>query len=59
MWSQVTEEPTISSPVNDEVHLIGDVAIRGVWQPQATAFFDIRVVDTDARSYVCQSPNVI
>ena len=52
MWSQVTKEPTISSSVNDEVHLIGDVAIRGVWQPQATAFFDICVVDTDARSYV-------
>ena len=39
--------------------MIGDVAIRGVWQPQATAFFDIRVIDTDTRSHVCQSPNVV
>ena len=25
--------------------------MRGVWQPQPEALFDIRVVDTDAQSY--------
>ena len=59
VWSQVTKEPTICSLMDDEnVHLIGFVAIRGVWQPQATAFFDIHVVDTDAKSYGSLSPRL-
>uniref|UniRef100_A0A1X7UGT0 Uncharacterized protein n=1 Tax=Amphimedon queenslandica TaxID=400682 RepID=A0A1X7UGT0_AMPQE len=28
---------------------------RGVWQPQATAVFDIRVIDSDALSYLSKS----
>ena len=32
--------------------LIADLGIRGIWQPQTEALFDIRVVDTDAPSYV-------
>ena len=32
--------------------LIADLGIRGFWQPQTEALFDIRVVDTDAPSYV-------
>ena len=28
------------------------VADCGVWQPQATALFDVRVVDSDANSYL-------
>ena len=30
-----------------------------VWQPQATAFFDIRDVDTDAKSYGSLSPRAV
>ena len=36
--------------------LIADLAIRGVWQPQCEAIFDIRVVDIDALSYCSRSP---
>ena len=36
--------------------LIADLGARGVWEPQAMALFDIRVVDTDARSYLSHSP---
>ena len=25
--------------------LVADLSVRGVWQPQATTFFDVRVVD--------------
>ena len=31
--------------------LIADLSIRGVWQPQTVALFDVRVTDTDAPSY--------
>ena len=27
--------------------LIADLAIRGVWLPQAEVLFDVRVIDTD------------
>ena len=36
--------------------LIADLFVRGVWGPQTEALFDIRVVDTDARSYCARSP---
>ena len=36
--------------------LIADLCVRGVWEPQTEALFDIRVVDTDARSYRAHSP---
>ena len=32
--------------------LIADLGIRGIWQPQTETLFDIRVVGTDAQSYV-------
>ena len=31
--------------------LIADLSIRGVWQPQTVALFDVRVTDTDATSH--------
>ena len=32
--------------------LIADISIRGLWQPQTLALLDMRVVDTDAPSYI-------
>ena len=29
-----------------------DLGMRGVWQPQTEALFDIRVIDTDAQFHV-------
>ena len=29
--------------------LVADLGVRGVWQPQAKALFDIHVIDTDAQ----------
>jgi hypothetical protein len=34
---------------------VADLNIRGVWQPQTSALFDIRVINTDAESYVTRS----
>ena len=39
--------------------LITDLCVRGVWEPQTEALFDIRVVDTDVRSYLARSPRVV
>ena len=33
--------------------------IRGVWQPQLEALFDISVIDTDAPSHRTRSPEAI
>ena len=37
--------------------LIADLGVRGVWQPQVEALFDIRVIDTDAQSHAHCSLN--
>ena len=36
--------------------LITDLCVRGIWEPQTKALFDIRVSDIDARSYRACSP---
>eukprot|EP00731_Ephydatia_muelleri_P034079 Em0046g22a len=36
-----------------------DLRIRGVWQPQVEALFDVRVIDTDAPSHCHRAPNAI
>ena len=35
--------------------LVADLGVRGVWQPQTEALFDICVIDTDAQSHVQRS----
>jgi hypothetical protein len=38
--------------------LVADLGIRGLWQPQRDALIDIRVVDSDANSYVARRHTV-
>ena len=38
--------------------LIADLGVRGCWQPQVVTLSDVRVVDTDAKSYVHVQRNV-
>lgn len=52
VWNQTVKEPVIREATSDQESLIGDISARGVWQPQATAVFDIRVIDSDAPSYL-------
>ena len=47
-------EPVVREPNDREMvpALVADLSVCGVWQPQATTFFDVRVVDSDANSYL-------
>ena len=61
VWHQVKKEPIVKE-ANDACGsqaLIADLAIRGVWETQEEALFDIRVTDTDAKSYLTHSPNQV
>ena len=53
VYKEVIREPVVQEANNacGVPSLIADLSIRGVWQPQMVALFDIRVVDTDAPSY--------
>ena len=60
VWSPVTKEPIVcDGSVDASDTLIADLCVRGVWQPQTEALFDIRVVDTDARSYCARTPHAV
>ena len=51
VWSPVVKEPVVQDGSASADALIADLCVRGVWGPQTEALFDIRVVDTDTRSY--------
>ena len=51
-YREVVREPIVCYGDNDSPALIADLGVRGVWIPQGEALFDVRVVDTDATSYV-------
>ena len=61
--SAVSDEPTIPMCQNqdsqDVSELRGDVAVHGFWSRGTTAIFDVRVTDTDARSYRTQDPKKV
>ena len=61
VWSSVKREPIVKNSHDDDSGevLIADLCIRGVWLPQAEALFDIRIIDTDAQSYLGQSPTQV
>lgn len=51
-WGNVVKEPSITE---EEPCFGGDLTVRGVWEAQRYALFHIRVVDTNAPSYVSRS----
>ena len=57
-WSSVKREPIVKEAHDGDSSdvLVADLCIRGVWLPQAEALFDIRIIDTDAQSYLSQPP---
>ena len=50
VWPQVIKEPIVNeaTATSSDPGLRLDLGIRGVWQPQVEALFDVRVIDTDA-----------
>ena len=57
VWNQVTKDPLIDDIATE--CLRADIGIRGAWQPQAMALFDVRVLDSDAPSYLRTSPDQV
>ena len=53
-YKDVVREHVVREPNDHEKvpALVADLSVRGVWQPQATTFFDVLVVDSDANSYL-------
>ena len=53
VYKEVIREPVVQEANNacGVPSLIADLSIRGVWQPQMVALFNICVVDTDAPPY--------
>ena len=56
VWAPVVKELVVRDGSAGADTLITDLYVWGVWEPQTEALFDIRVVDTDARSYCARSP---
>ena len=61
VWGQVRCEPIVSDAVVDHSGetLVADLSVRGVWLPQAEALFDVRIVDTNAQSYLTHTPKSV
>ena len=61
VWGQVRREPIVSDSTIEPVGetLVVDLSVRSVWLPQAEALFDVRVVDTDAQSYLSHTPKSV
>ena len=55
-WPYTQKEPLIREHSENQKALRADLLIRGVWSPQETASFDIRVRDTEAKSYSNRNP---
>ena len=60
-WKDIRREPIIREgvPNNQTTALYADLLVRGVWNPQESVAFDVRVTDTDAESYSGRSTESI
>ena len=68
--SAVSDEPLIhssrdrraadgTSPTDVDPELRGDIAAHGFWKRGATTIFDVRITDTDAKSYRGKDPRKV
>ena len=59
--SKVRREPIVRDAdySSGSTALVADLGIRGVWLPQAEALFDVRIIDTDAQSYLDHTPRKV
>ena len=55
----LTAKPIVCECKGNGVTLIAHLGVRGVWQPQVEALFDVQVTDTDAPSCVDKSVSSI
>ena len=61
VWTHAIKEPVVreADVNNGDGGLRLDLGIRGVWQPQAEALFDIKVINIDAPSHHNRSSEAI
>ena len=59
VWGRVLSEPVVKNSLEDSDVLITDLGVRGVWQSLSMALFVIRIVDTEALSYLSRSPAAV
>ena len=52
VFPEVVREPVVKDVDDGFGSLVADLGVRGLWQPQVMGLIDVRVVDTDAPSYV-------
>lgn len=57
-WRQVLKEPVITeaNKSSGTPALVADLSVHGVWVPQSEGLFDMRIVTTDAQSYLDRTP---
>ncbi|KAL5493238.1 hypothetical protein EMCRGX_G014385 [Ephydatia muelleri] len=53
LWT--AEKVRDADPVRGLPALVADLGVRGLWAAQTEALFDIRVMDTDAQSYISRT----
>lgn len=53
-WVGVTTEPVLQESTDSMPALVADIRIQGVWESERVAFFDTRVINADAPSYLNQ-----
>ena len=56
VWTPVVKQPFVCDGSTGADTLITDLCVQGVQEPQTEPLFDIRIVDTDARSHCACSP---
>ena len=58
VWTHAIKEPVVreADVNNGDDGLRLDLGIRGGWQPQVEALFDVKVIDTHVPSHCTRSP---
>uniref|UniRef100_A0A0K8TIQ1 Uncharacterized protein n=1 Tax=Lygus hesperus TaxID=30085 RepID=A0A0K8TIQ1_LYGHE len=51
-WTGICKEPVLRHGIDGSPGLVADLKVQGVWDGERPAFFDNRVVNADAASYV-------
>ena len=61
VWNLIRIEPIVreADSSGNLPALIDDLGIHGIWLPQVVVLMDVRVVDTDAHSYLDHSPREV